>query len=97
MPVKILERDVEASLIRYAKANHILTHKFSSPSKRGVPDRIFIHGGKVLFLEIKAPGKTPSALQFNEMKKIKEHGGLTNWVDNVESGKQLLDHYFFNL
>jgi hypothetical protein len=50
-----------------------------------VPDRIFIKAGHVVFIEFKAPGKKPTPLQAQTIRKLKD-AGCEVWVcDNVES------------
>ena len=88
---KQLESSVEAALVRYAAKRGVLTFKFSSPSHRGVPDRIFMANGNVLFLEVKRPGGEPTALQTYTMRAITNAGCLCRWVDNVEAGKGYID------
>lgn len=90
-----LESSVEAALVRYARERGILTRKFASPARRGVPDRIFLYKGCVLFLEVKRPGEKPTALQEHELRELRNHGGHAEWCDTVFTGKALLDHYFF--
>lgn len=81
----IRERDIEKKATDWAKKNGWLTYKFVSPSNRGVPDRIFIKGGHVVFIEFKAPGKTATPLQAQTIRKLKD-AGCEVWVcDNVES------------
>ncbi len=70
----MLESQLEGKAVAEAKRRGILTYKFSSPSNRGVPDRIFIWRGKVFFIEFKAPGKTPTALQEREHDRINRQG-----------------------
>tara|TARA_R110002020_G_scaffold472424_1_gene700421 strand:+ start:14589 stop:14870 length:282 start_codon:yes stop_codon:yes gene_type:complete len=83
-----LESQLEGKLAKYAKSKGCLTYKFSSPANRGVPDRIFIGPtGKVLFMEIKAPGKEPTALQMMHINQIREHKGLATWTSDFENGK----------
>jgi Holliday junction resolvase len=84
------EAEVEKKIVQLAKTLGIYTRKFTSPSHRAVPDRIFICGGVVLFLEIKAKGKRPTESQRHEMALIAAAGGLVGWVDNVESAKSYL-------
>jgi hypothetical protein len=85
------EAKIERKLTRWAKDNGCLTYKFSSPANRGVPDRIFIlPGGKVLFMELKAPGEEPTALQMKHLKETQEQGGLATWADNLEQAKMLI-------
>jgi Holliday junction resolvase len=91
---KVLESQVEAGLVRYAKKHGIYTRKFVSPSQRGVPDRIFVHGGLVLFLEIKRPGEEPTKLQLHELSLLESVGATATWVDTVTKGKAVLDAVF---
>jgi Holliday junction resolvase len=91
---KVLESQVEAGLVRYAKKHGIYTRKFTSPSQRGVPDRIFIYEGVVLFMEIKRPGEEPTKLQHHELLQLQNVGAAAAWVDSVARGKEILDAVF---
>ena len=87
-----LESEIEGKLAMYAKSKGCLTYKFSSPANRGVPDRIFIGPtGKVLFMEIKAPGKKPTKLQLKHLNEIADQGGLADWADSFKQGKASID------
>lgn len=86
-----LESQVEGALVRYAAKKGVLTFKFSSPSHRGVPDRIFMCNGNVLFLEIKRPGERPTRLQEHTLRAIKACGVAADWVDNDDDGKAFID------
>lgn len=49
--------------------------KFVSPGTAGVPDRICLFpGGKVFFVETKAPGKKPRPLQKKRHEELKRMG-----------------------
>ena len=87
----ISEKKLERRCSDIAKANGWYTRKFSSPASRGIPDRIFIKEGNVVFIEFKAPGNTPTKLQLHELKEINDHGGNAVWADNVDMFKQFLD------
>ena len=51
----MLEKQIESKVVKKAKELGFLTYKFSSPSNRGVPDRIFISPyGEVFFIEFKS-------------------------------------------
>ncbi|GAX46790.1 hypothetical protein RsY01_370 [Lactococcus reticulitermitis] len=65
-----LENDVEKRLINKVKALGGITFKFTSPSTKGVPDRIIIYGGQTVFVELKRPGKEPNALQRYWLKEL---------------------------
>ena len=67
------ESQIERQVIDLCRVHHLLTYKFTSPAYRGVPDRIIIGGGKVLFLELKQLGKQPTALQMREIDRINSH------------------------
>ena len=85
------EKKLEKRCTDVAKANGWWSRKFSSPSNRGVPDRIFIKEGMVIFIEFKALGNSPTPLQQHEMDLIRDHGGMAYWTDNVEAFKVFLD------
>lgn len=91
MSQKTLESNVEARLVKYAKSKGILTYKFSSPSNRGVPDRVFIYRGAILFLELKRPGCKPTKLQLHHLKQIRDQSVPATWCDNYDTGVKLLD------
>jgi Holliday junction resolvase len=88
------ESALEAKIVKYCRENGILTYKFSSPSQRGVPDRVMMKDRRVMFMEVKAPGKTPTALQLHEIEKIRKSGVVASWVDSFINAKALLDFYF---
>ena len=82
---------IEKKVSDYAKEQGLLTYKFSSPSQRGVPDRIFIGKSNVFFIEFKSPGKTPTNLQWSIINKFKDMNITTYVCDGVEQGKQIID------
>lgn len=54
----MLEKDVESRFRKAVEACGCRCLKFVSPGFAGVPDRIvLIPGGKICFVELKAPGK----------------------------------------
>lgn len=85
------ESELEKNLARYARENGIWTRKFSSPANAGVPDRIFTYMGQTLFLEIKAKGKLPTALQWDEIDQLVKQVIPATYVDNYTDGKHFLD------
>lgn len=85
------ESTLEAQIVHYAKSKGCLAYKFSSPSQRGVPDRMIIGPtGKILFLEIKAPGRKPTQLQRYELAELRTHGMPATWVDRFDDAKILI-------
>lgn len=86
------ESEIEKKVVDYAKAKGCLVYKFVSPSQRGVPDRIFIRGGEIFFVEFKAPGKKPTKLQDKIFSKIREELFEVYIIDDVDRGKKLIDN-----
>lgn len=87
------EKKLEKRCTDVSKANGWYTTKLSSPSHRGVPDRIFIREGNVVFVEFKAPGNHPTKLQAHTIDQMQDHGALVYVVDTIEKFKALLEIY----
>tara|TARA_R110000868_G_C10774603_1_gene754997 strand:- start:6 stop:452 length:447 start_codon:yes stop_codon:yes gene_type:complete len=85
------ERLLEQRAVNYAIKHGIYTRKFTSPSNRAVPDRVFIANGNTLFLEFKAYGKRPTEAQLKEIYLINAAGGLASWVDTFSLVEGFLD------
>lgn len=87
-----LEKDLERKVVAYAKSVDVLCYKFSSPSHRGVPDRVLLGpNGKVGFLELKRLGQRPTALQLHILNLYTSRNVNAAWVDNLESAKRFID------
>jgi len=86
-----LEKDIEKRVCDYAKSLKMLCYKFTSPSRRSVPDRMFItERGVVFFIEFKRKGQKPTAAQWVEIKKIQATEVTVAVVDNVGEGKNVI-------
>ena len=60
----MLEKVIEHKLVATVRKAGGLCPKFVSPGMDGMPDRIVLMpGGKIAFVEVKAPGKEPRPLQ----------------------------------
>lgn len=77
------EAKIEDEARRLARKHGIYTRKFTSPGHTGVPDRLFIFEGIVLFIEFKAEGEEPDPLQAREIRKLMAQGVLATWADNM--------------
>ena len=65
----MLEKEIEKKIVNYAKSKNFLAYKFTSPSNRSVPDRLFISPtGNIFFIEFKRKGKIPTKLQESTFK-----------------------------
>ena len=77
------ESTIENYLVRRCKELGVLCFKFVSPSHRGVPDRLLIFPhGLVAFVELKAPGKSPTALQMAVLKQMEGNKAEVGWTDS---------------
>ncbi|MCB1865157.1 MAG: VRR-NUC domain-containing protein [Chromatiales bacterium] len=84
------ESDIEAAITQYAEVHGWWQCKFTSPSFRGVPDRIFIRKGRHVFIELKAPGETASPQQQKRHREMRMHGAEVYVVDSIEEGYAVL-------
>ena len=82
------ESAIEKAVCDYARQAGCLTIKNATPGHRGVPDRMFIRNGKCLFIEFKAPGKKPGALQLKWRADLWAHGVPAVCVDSIAAGNE---------
>ncbi|MBC3179372.1 VRR-NUC domain-containing protein [Corynebacterium lujinxingii] len=69
----MLEKAIERKLMTLTKERGGYCPKFTSPGTAGMPDRIIIlPGGKMGFVEVKAPGQQPRPLQKVQHKKLRD-------------------------
>ena len=52
--------------------------------KKGEPDIFGCRYGRMFLLEMKAPGKKPTKLQYKRLREWKESGAATGWSDTYE-------------
>lgn len=66
--------------------------KFTSPQRRGVPDRLLIFpGGRHIYLELKAPGGKLTDNQSREIARLRNQGCKVYVLNNIESVNFMLD------
>lgn len=87
----ITEAKIEAKLVKYCRANGVYTRKFASPAHRGVPDRICIKGGVVLFIELKRPGNVATPLQLHEINLLRAAGVRAFVATGFDEAKTAID------
>lgn len=87
----MLERDIEAYLVKRCKEIGALCDKFTSPQRRSVPDRLITFNGRVLFVELKATGKKPTEAQVRDHERRRAAGAVVFWADSKEGVDRILD------
>ena len=81
----MLERAIEQRLVEAVRKAGGLCPKFVSPGWDGVPDRIvLLPGGKLGFVELKAPGQKLRPLQLRRREQLECLGFRVFVIDGVE-------------
>lgn len=87
----VAERDVERALVERVQAAGGQAYKFTSPGRRGVPDRIVLLPGRVPeFVELKRKGAKPRPEQLREHARIRAAGGVVHIVDCAAGIEKLM-------
>ena len=86
------EKHVESAFVTAVKKRHGLPLKFESPGFDGVPDRlVLLPGGRIGFVELKAPGRKMRPLQEKRKRQLEGLGFLVFCVDEKEQIEEVLD------
>ncbi len=87
----MLEKEIESYLQRKTKEAGGVAYKFVSPGNDGVPDRILcLPGGRIAFIELKAPGKGARPLQAQQISRLQKLGFRVEVIDSKEKVDLLL-------
>ncbi|MDE1483946.1 VRR-NUC domain-containing protein [Xenorhabdus bovienii] len=85
--MNIRESVIENHLVKEIKKAGGIAYKFVSPGRRSVPDRICVlPGGRVVFVECKAPGEKPRPDQLREHERLRALGCEVVVLDNKNVG-----------
>ncbi|WP_405776075.1 VRR-NUC domain-containing protein [Streptomyces sp. NBC_01538] len=76
------ERDIEGYLLAQCREHGFLCLKFVSPGRGGVPDRIVVALGRIVFVEVKRPGGRLQKRQQLMHDKLRRHGAEVHVVDD---------------
>lgn len=86
------EKQIEQSLVKAVNNMGGIAPKFVSPGFDGMPDRIvLLPHGKMVFVEVKAPGKKPRPLQTSRHEMLRELGFKVYVLDNTDQIGGILD------
>ena len=79
------EKQIESKLVKAVKAAGGICPKLVSPGMDGMPDRMaLMPGGRIGFVEVKAPGKSPRPLQTNRHRMLRQLGFQVFVLDDTE-------------
>ena len=86
------EKSVERKLVKAVRDSGGLALKFVSPGMAGVPDRLVLFPeGKIVFVEMKAPGEKPTSLQRLRHEQLRDLGFRVYVVDGKEKIGEMLN------
>lgn len=85
------EKAIEQKLVSTIKSMGGIAPKFASPGFDGMPDRLILFpGGRIAFVEVKAPGKKPRPLQLARHKLLRGLGFKVYVLDSVAAIKTIV-------
>lgn len=84
------ERSIEAGLRREVEKRGGLTFKFTAPGQAGVPDRIIIHEGRVVFVELKQENGRLSPVQQVMIQRMRKHGAEVHVAYGMDEVRELV-------
>ena len=86
------EKKIEQNLALMVKRRGGICPKFVSPGYDGMPDRIVLmQNGRMAFVEVKAPGKSPRPLQVQRHKLLRALGFKIYVLDDENQIGGILD------
>ena len=86
------EKIIEKELARAVKAKGGIAPKFTSPGFDGMPDRlVLLPSGRMAFVELKAPGKKPRALQMARHRLLRRLGFKVYVIDEINQIDSVLE------
>ena len=86
------EKSIEKKLVNAVKNMGGIAPKFVSPGYDGMPDRIvLVPGGHMAFVEVKAPGEKPRALQLARHEMLRRLGFKVYVLDDEQQIGGILD------
>ena len=86
------EKTIEQHLVKAVKNSGGIAPKLVSPGFDGMPDRlVLLQGGKIGFVEVKAPGKEPRPLQVARHGLLRRLGFKVYVLDDPDQIGGILD------
>lgn len=86
------EKYIESYLREKIKEIGGKAYKWVSPGNAGVPDRLVCLRGKMIPVELKAPGKKPTELQLKKHAELRKLGIEVRVIDTKKKVDEFLKH-----
>lgn len=91
------EKKIEQKLIKAVRQEGGVCWKFTSPGTAGIPDRIVLMpGGRIAFVEVKAPGEKPRKLQLSRHRLLRRLGFQVYVLDALEDIEKIIKEVMSN-
>jgi Holliday junction resolvase len=89
----VKESTLQRKAIAYLRASGAYVFKVvgSVMQQKGTPDLLVCYRGRMLGIELKVPGNTPTKLQEVELEKIRQAGGVGAVIEDMESLERLIN------
>lgn len=85
------ETQIEQKLVKAVRAVGGIAPKLTSPGFDGMPDRmVLMPGGRIGFVEVKAPGEKPRPLQLSRHRLLRRLGFKVYVLDDAGQIKMIL-------
>lgn len=100
------ERDIQRAIIEWLELHKIpvmrvnnmgvplKNGKWRPPREKGLPDLIACVKGRMVAIEVKAPGKKPTRFQEAFLKRLDDAGALTIVASSVEFVEKCITEFF---
>lgn len=92
----VSEKAIESRLKQRVTERGGLCFKFSSPGTIGVPDRIVILNGNIVFVELKRPGAKPRPSQIDVHRSMARRGVVVFVIDSYAQIDELVTELTLN-
>lgn len=89
---EVSEKAIEKYLVEQVKAIGGICLKYSNANMVGYPDRVIcLHGGKVVWVELKSRGKKSTKIQTIRQSELVSLGHEVHTIDNKQSIDELIN------
>jgi hypothetical protein len=81
---------VEDALVKQAVKDGWLVRKVQWTGRRGAPDRVFMRGGRTVWIECKDPDGSLDEIQAREIERMRDVGQEVHVIYSFRQGLRLL-------